>query len=98
MLAGYGVHLGGAQTREHLLRQVNFGRLRQMGDITRVDDQRGLHGHFVHKIDGLRQGAGDVRIRLLVEADVGVADLHEQRFARGPYPLYSRRRNALLPD
>jgi hypothetical protein len=53
-----------------------------MSDITRVDDQCGLHGHSVHDIDSLRQGAGDVRIRFLVESYMGIADLHEQRLAR----------------
>jgi hypothetical protein len=70
------VQLRGAQTGEQLLRQIEFGRLRQMGDIARVDDQCGLLGHPIHDIDGLGQGAGDVRIRLLVETDMRVADLH----------------------
>src|SRR5579862_9898602 len=50
VLARYGMHLGGAQAGEKLLRQVKFGRLRQMGDIARMDDQCRLHSHPVHEI------------------------------------------------
>src|ERR1700693_1700306 len=37
VLAGYGVHLGGAQTSEQLLREIEFGGLRQMRDVARMD-------------------------------------------------------------
>ena len=67
--------------REELLRKIKFGRLRQVRNITRVDDERGLLDHAVHDVDGLRQGAVNIRIGFFVKADVGVADLHEQRLA-----------------
>ena len=41
-------------------------------------------GQGVHEADGPFEGAGDVRIGGLVEADVTVAELHEKRcFDRG---------------
>jgi len=42
-----------------------------------MDDERGLIGHPIDDVDGLREGAANVRVRLLVETDVGVADLYE---------------------
>src|ERR1022692_2772275 len=77
-----------------------------MGDIARMDDERGLLGHPVHDIDGLGEGPIHVGIRLLVEPDMGVADLHEQRLAqpcdawlviRGPGQIH-RREDAACQD
>jgi hypothetical protein len=44
VLARHGVQLGGAQTREQLLRQIEFAGFRQMRDVAGVDDERGLLG------------------------------------------------------
>ena len=77
MLAGYGVHLGGTQAGEELLRQIKFRGLRQVGDIAGMNNECRLLNHAVHNIDSLRQGRIDVGIRVLVETDMGVADLNE---------------------
>jgi hypothetical protein len=43
---------------------------------------------------GLHEGPVDIGIRVLVETDVGIADLHEQGLPRpaGPLPVSSRQR------
>ena len=78
------VQLGRAQTGEHLLRHVKFGGLRQVSDIAGMDDERGLLGHPVHEIDGLREGPVDIGIRVLIEASVCVADLMAYPAAQHP--------------
>ncbi len=80
VLTRYGVHLGSAQPGQHLPGQVEFRGLRQMGDIAGVKDQCGLLAHPVDEVDCLRERRVDVGIGVLAEADVGVTDLHEQRF------------------
>jgi hypothetical protein len=46
-----------------------------------VNGQGRLQWHGVDEIDGLPERPGDIGIGVLVEADVGVADLQEQRNA-----------------
>jgi hypothetical protein len=79
VLAGGRVELGHVQLRQQLGRGVELGGLGQVGDIARVDHQRRLFRHGIDQRDGLGQGADHVGIGLLVEADVGIADLQEQR-------------------
>src|ERR1700751_1180907 len=63
-----------------------------MRDIARVDDERGLLGEAVDDVDRAVERADDVRICLLVEADVAVADLHEERLSESrSAPLVSGR-------
>ena len=81
MLAGHGVQFAGAQVRQQLRSRVEFRRLGQMGDVAGVDGECGARLHRVHQRDGLFQGARDIGIGVLVEADMGVADLQEQRHA-----------------
>src|SRR5215471_18117692 len=50
-----------------------------MGDVSRVDDERRLLGKAVDDVDRAVERCGHIGIRLLVEADVGIADLHEER-------------------
>jgi hypothetical protein len=50
-------------------------------NVARVNDERGLFGHFVHEVDGPRKGGIDIRVCVFIESYVSVADLHEQRFA-----------------
>ena len=56
----------------------NSAAPRQVGDVARMDDERRRFRHGVHEIDGARERRRDVGIRFLVEADVRVAQLHEQ--------------------
>jgi len=90
------VQLGRAQTGEHLLRHVKFGGLRQVSDIAGMDDERGLLGHPVHEIDGLREGPVDIGIRVLIEASVCVADLNEQRLSQPRSTLFVSGRHRQL--
>ncbi len=48
-----------------------------MGDVAGVQQEVGLAGQRVDLVDGQLEGAGDVLIGGLVEADVAVADLDE---------------------
>jgi hypothetical protein len=75
VLARDGVQLGDAQAREHLLREIELRRLRKMRDVPGVSDQRRLLGQGVDQLDAAGERGVDGRIRLLVETDVGVADL-----------------------
>ena len=77
VLARYGVHLGGTQAREHLLRQIKFGGLGQVSDVAGVDDERRLLGIPFTMSMVWVEGSVDVGIRFLIEADVRIADLHE---------------------
>jgi hypothetical protein len=82
MLARNRMQLRGPQLAEQLLGRVEFRGLGQMRDVAGVNDQRRLRRHAVDVVDCLGQRAIDVRIRFLVEADMRVADLHEQRLAQ----------------
>jgi hypothetical protein len=73
------MHLSYAQAGEHLLRQIELGRLRQMRNVAGVNEEGGLLGHPVQHCDGLIESAIDIRVRILVETDVCVADLNEER-------------------
>ena len=79
VLTGHGVQLRGAQPREELLSQIEFRRLREMRDVAGVDDERRLLGQAVDDVDRAVERSGHIGIRLLVEADVAIADLHEER-------------------
>ena len=54
-----------------------------MGNVAGMDGERGLDLHRIDQRDGLLQGARHIGIGLLVEADMGVADLQEERRAGG---------------
>ena len=53
VLARHCAHFRGAQTSEQLLRQIEFGGLRQMRDIARMDDGRGLIDYAVHYVESV---------------------------------------------
>ena len=82
MLAGHEQHAVGAQLAQHLVRRVELVGLRELRDIAGVQHERGALGERVEARDGLAQRAGHVVVRVLVEADVAVADLREQEAAR----------------
>src|SRR5579864_4360886 len=53
-----------------------------MRNVARVDDERGLFGHFVHEVNGPGEGAIDIGVSVFIESYVSVADVHEQRFTK----------------
>ncbi len=55
---------------------------RQMAHVAGVNEKAGVRHALILAIARL-QGAGDVGVGGLVEADMGVADLHEKRFQTG---------------
>ena len=69
---------------EHLLRKIKLCGLGQVRDVPGVQRERRLLRQAVDQFDGLRQRAADVRIGVLAEADVRVADLQEQRLPSAP--------------
>jgi hypothetical protein len=78
VLAGHGVHLARIDPREELLGVVEFRRPGQVSDVARMNEERRSLRHRVHEIDGARERRVDIRIGILVEADVRIAQLHEQ--------------------
>jgi hypothetical protein len=62
---------------DDLISVVEFVRLGQMGDITRMDHEGGTGLQCLHLADRFAQRAEPVRIGWLVEADMAVADLQE---------------------
>src|SRR4051812_1120281 len=63
---------------ENLRGRVELLRLRELGDVAGVQNERGALRQRVDLRDRLLQGCGDVLVRLLAEADVAVAHLHEE--------------------
>ncbi len=70
--------------------EVELFGLREMRDVARVNRQRGPDRHRVDPLDRLFERARDVGIGFLVEADMRVADLQEQRHARGRRGIAAR--------
>ena len=67
----------GAEAGKDLLGVVEFGVLRQVGDVTGVDDEVWLDGQGLDLLDRLEGRAARVGVGRLIETDVRVADLHE---------------------
>src|SRR5208282_2808145 len=77
MLTWYKVDLLGRRSLQYLVERVELTRLRELTQITGVNDEIRCVRHRVDLVDRGLQGSGDVRIGWLVETDVTVADLHE---------------------
>jgi hypothetical protein len=65
---------------EHLLHRVEFIRLGKMAQIARVKYEFRRFGQRVDPIDRFLKSANDIRVRGLVETDVGITDLDEIEF------------------
>ncbi len=72
------VELGAA---DHLLRVVEFVRLRRVADVAGMDHERRLVRHRHDLIDRRVERGARVRIGGLCEADVAVGDLNEGKAA-----------------
>src|SRR5512144_3172233 len=65
------------QSFEDLVSRVEFLRLREMGDIAGMQNERRLAREGVDLIDSELQRLDRLRIRVFVKADMTVANLHE---------------------
>ena len=54
-----------------------------MSDVAGVNDECRLLRQAVHPIDAASEHCAHIRIRLFIETNVRVTDLHEQRLAFG---------------
>src|SRR5476649_1702864 len=65
-----------------------------MSNVSGMYDERGLLRHAVYEIYGLRKRPVDIGVRLFIEADVSVTDLHEEGLSRlrASWPILARQR------
>src|ERR1022692_1975410 len=75
MFTRHKVDLFGRRSFQCLIKRVEFTRLRELTQITGVNDEIRWVGHGIDFVDRRLQSGGDVRISWLVEADMTVADL-----------------------
>ena len=71
----------GASFPQNLICRVELGRLRELRDIARVEEKRGLDLEGIDLGDRRPKGRGHIVVRGFVEADVTVAYLHEEELA-----------------
>src|SRR5205809_2903012 len=69
----------GPAALENFIEGVEFFRLRQLRNISRVDKERRRSGHRVDAIERNLKRRGDILVRLFTKADVAVADLQEAK-------------------
>src|SRR5581483_7486300 len=68
----------GLDALQDLARRVELGGLREVRDVARVEHEVGRLREGVDLLDRLLDRDGRVGVRLLVEAEVSVADLDER--------------------
>src|SRR5205814_2689451 len=56
---------------------IEFLRLRELGNISRVDEERWWRWHRVDAIERNFEGLGNILVRVFAKTDVAVADLQE---------------------
>ena len=81
VLAGNVEDFLGLETLERLRQRVELFRLRQLRQIAGVQHECRRCGQRVHLGNRRAQRRGNVRVCVLVESDVAVADLHEAQVA-----------------
>ena len=84
MLTRHIVDLLRRRTLQYLVQRVELTRLREVTQITGVNDEIGFVGHGVDLVDCGLQSGGDVRVGRFVKSDVAVADLY-----KGEVPAFS---------
>ena len=77
VLTRHKVDLFRGRSFQYLVERVEFTRLRELTQITGVNDEIRFVGHGIDLVDRRLQSSGDVRIGRLVKTDVTVADLHK---------------------
>ncbi len=68
---------------DHLLRDVEFAGLGELGDVSRVEQEGRLTRQRVDAGHRFLKRRRDVLVRRLAEADVTIADLNEEEVRRG---------------
>src|SRR5712692_11166084 len=77
MLTRHKVDLFGGRSFQCLVKRIEFTRLRELTQITGVNDEIRFVRHRVDLVDRRLQRSGYVRVCWLVKTDVTVADLHK---------------------
>src|SRR5260370_15534292 len=77
MLTRHKVDLFGGRPFQCLVKRIEFTRLRELTQITGVNDEIRRVRHRVDFVDCRLQSSGNVRVGRLVKADVAVADLNK---------------------
>jgi hypothetical protein len=73
------VQLANPQPRQKLACRIELFGFRKMRDVAGVDCKGRQPGECIHQIDGTVERSSDVGICVLVESDMRIADLHEER-------------------
>ena len=98
VFAGNVEHLAGLDLLEEFGHRVELLRLGEVGEVARVQDERGRLGQGVDPGDRLPERAGDVLVGIAGESEVAVADLHErERRLRGRRVWPNTREVAIPP-
>src|ERR1700730_80359 len=79
MLTRHKVYLFRRRSFQYLVKRIEFTRLRELTQITRVNDEIRCVGHGIDLVDCRLQSSGDVGIGWLVKTDVAVADLDKAK-------------------
>src|SRR5437899_3118506 len=77
MLAGNMENVFGSAALKYFIKGVELLRLRQLRDISCVDQERRRRRHRVNAIESNLKCFGHIFVRLLVKADMAIADLQE---------------------
>src|SRR5207237_2493886 len=77
VLTGHKVDLSRGCSFQYLVQRVELARLRELTQITGVNDEIRFVRHGIDFVDCRLQSSRDVRICRLVKTDVAVADLHK---------------------
>src|SRR5882724_5413001 len=65
----------GSAALENLIEGIEFLRLRQLREVSRVDKKGRRRRHRVDAIERNLESCGDIYVSLFVEADVAIANL-----------------------
>ncbi len=77
MLPGDIENVLGAAALEHLIEGVELLRLRQLGDISSMNQEGWRNGHRIDAIERNLERFGHIFVRIFGEADVAIADLQK---------------------
>src|SRR6266487_5794470 len=77
MLAGNIENVSGSAALKYFIKCVELLRLRQLGDISCVDQERGRSRHRVNAIESNLKCLGNILVRLLVKPNMAVANLQK---------------------
>src|SRR5438477_5503398 len=79
MLTRYKKYIFCFAALEHLIKRVELLRLRQLRDVSRVNEKRRWRRHRVDAVESDFERFGHVFIRFFAEADVTIANLEKAK-------------------